>query len=112
MVFNQILGTREALYDLRKMSWIGRVNADTHVFVTTGTSPIRTVQDMKAAKRTIVLAQTGKGSDDFFLSYMAFKALGIPIRNVVGFQSAPEAIMGVCGAKKTDSWIPTAPWRS
>jgi tripartite-type tricarboxylate transporter receptor subunit TctC len=95
MVFNQILGTREALFDLTKMSWVGRINADTHVLVATSKSPFKTVQDLKAAKRNIVLAQTGKGSDDFFLSYMAFKALGIPLRNVVGFQGAPEAIMGV-----------------
>jgi len=100
MVFNQILGTREALFDLNKMSWIGRVNADTHVLVVSNASPIRTVQDLKNAKRTIVMAQTGKGSDDFFLSYMAFKALGIPLRNVVGFQSAPEAIMGVLRAEE------------
>jgi tripartite-type tricarboxylate transporter receptor subunit TctC len=95
MVFNQILGTREALYDLTKMSWIGRVNADTHVLVVANSSPIKTVQDLKALKRPVALSQTGKGSDDFFLSYMAFKALGLPIKNVVGFQSAPEAIMGV-----------------
>jgi tripartite-type tricarboxylate transporter receptor subunit TctC len=95
MVFSQILGVNEALYDLRKMSWIGRVNADTHVLVVATKSPVRTVQDLKNAKRVIVLAQTGKGSDDFFLSYMAFKALGVPLRNVVGFQGAPEAILGV-----------------
>jgi tripartite-type tricarboxylate transporter receptor subunit TctC len=95
MVFNQIMGAKEALYDLSKMSWIGRVNADTHVLVVSSKSPIKSVQDLKAAKRTIVMAQTGKGSDDFYLSYMAFKALGVPIRNVVGFQGAPEAILGV-----------------
>lgn len=95
MVLNQILGAKEALYDLNKMSWVGRVYADTHVLVVPSKSPFRTVQDLKAAKRTIVMAQTGKGSDDFFLTYLAFRALGIPYRNIVGFQSAPEAIMAV-----------------
>ena len=95
MVLNQVLGAKEALYDLNKMAWVGRVYADTHVLVVSSKSPVLTAQDLKAAKRTIVMAQTGKGSDDFFLSYLAFKALGIPFRNIIGFQGAPEAIMAV-----------------
>lgn len=95
MVLNQILGAKEALYDLNKMAWIGRVYADTHVLVVSSKSPIRTVQDLKAAKRPIVMAQTGKGSDDFFLTYLAFKALRIPFRNILGFQGAPEATLAV-----------------
>lgn len=95
MVLNQILGAKEALYDLNKMGWVGRVYADTHVLAVPSKSPFRTAQDLKNAKRTIVMAQTGKGSDDFFLTYLAFKALGIPHRNIIGFQGAPEAIMAV-----------------
>ena len=95
MVLNQILGAKEALYDLNKMSWVGRVYADTHVLAVPGKSPFKTAQDLKAAKRTIVIAQTGKGSDDFFLTYLAFRALGIPFRNIIGFQSSAEAIMAV-----------------
>jgi len=68
---------------------------DTHVLAVPSKSPFRTAQDLKNAKRTIVMAQTGKGSDDFFLTYLAFKALGIPHRNIIGFQGAPEAIMAV-----------------
>ncbi len=95
MVLNQILGAKEVLYDLNKMGWVGRVYADTHVLAVPGKSPFRTAQDLKNAKRAIVMAQTGKGSDDFFLTYLAFKALGIPHRNIIGFQGAPEAIMAV-----------------
>ena len=95
MVLNQILGAKEALYDLNKMGWIGRVYADTHVLAVSGKSPFRTAQDLKGAKRTIVMAQTGKGSDDYFLTYLAFKALNIPFRNIIGFQGSAEAIMAV-----------------
>jgi tripartite-type tricarboxylate transporter receptor subunit TctC len=95
MVLNQILGAPEALYDLNKMGWVGRVYADTHILAVPSKSPFRTVQDIKNAKRTIVMAQTGKGSDDFFLTYLSFKSLGIPYRNVLGFQGSAEAIMAV-----------------
>lgn len=95
MVLNQILGAPEALYDLNKMGWVGRVYADTHILAVPSKSPFRTVQDIKNAKRTIVMAQTGKGSDDFFLTFLAFRALGIPYRNVLGFQGSAEAIMAV-----------------
>jgi tripartite-type tricarboxylate transporter receptor subunit TctC len=95
MVLNQILGAPEALYDLNKMGWVGRVYADTHILAVPSKSALRTVQDFKNAKRTIVMAQTGKGSDDFFLTFLAFRALGIPYRNVIGFQGSAEAIMAV-----------------
>jgi tripartite-type tricarboxylate transporter receptor subunit TctC len=95
MVLNQILGAQEVLYDLNKMGWVGRVYADTHILAVPSKSPFRAVQDLKNAKRPLVMAQTGKGSDDFFLTFLSFKALGIPYRNVIGFQGSAEAIMAV-----------------
>lgn len=95
MVLNQILGAKEALYDLNKMRWLGRVYADTHVLAVRKDSPFRSVADLKAAKRPVVMAQTGKGSDDYFLTYLAFKALNVPYRDVIGFKGSSEAIMAV-----------------
>lgn len=91
MAFNQIVGTAGVEFDLAQMLWLCRASADPRAVVVGGKTAFRTVEDMKKAGRTIVFSATGVGSDDYYGSYVIFKALGIPFRNVTGFPGAAEA---------------------
>lgn len=91
MALNQIVGTAGVEFDLGRMVWLCRVSADPRAVLVSGKTPFRTVEDMRKAGRTIVFSATGVGSDDYYGSYVIFKALGIPLRNVTGFPGAAEA---------------------
>ncbi len=95
MTFNQLLGGTEVRYDLANMSWVGRLTAEVHVIGVGAKTPFRSVQDLQKAGRTIVFSATGVGSDDYFGSIIAANAMGISLRNVVGFEGSSEANMAV-----------------
>lgn len=91
MALNQIVGTDGVQFDLAEMEWLARATADPRAVLVNTKTGFDTVDDMKNVGRTIVFSATGVGSDDYYGSYIIFKSLGIPLRNVTGFPGSAEA---------------------
>lgn len=93
VAFNQALGSPDVKYDVTQFSWIGRVTAEPHVIKVGGKSPFKSVEDLRKAGRPIVFSSQGVGDDDHFGQVIVFKALGIPLKNVLGFPGSTEATL-------------------
>lgn len=95
MVFNQVLDTPGVYFDLTKFSWLGRVAAEPHLMVVGSQTPYYNIYDIPKANKELVMAQTGKGSDDYLAAGIIAVALGYPLRQIVGYEGATEANLAV-----------------
>jgi tripartite-type tricarboxylate transporter receptor subunit TctC len=90
MIFNQVMETQGVKYDLSKIEWLGRSDAEPHIICVGKQSPFRSIRDLMEAKRTVVFSATGKGSDDYLAVAVIADALGFKLRQVVGFGGTSE----------------------
>ncbi|MDF1592304.1 MAG: tripartite tricarboxylate transporter substrate-binding protein [Desulfobacterales bacterium] len=90
MIFNQVMETPGVKYDLGKIEWLGRSDAEPHIIAVGKKSPFRSIKDLMEANRTVVFSATGKGSDDFLAAAVIADALGFKLRQVVGFGGTSE----------------------
>lgn len=95
MAFAAAAGSEGVQYDLGKVSWIGRVHADPRVVVVSAKGSIKTVADLKKLNRPVLAAATGVGSDDYYMSLVLLKALGIPFKMATGYTGSSEADLGL-----------------
>lgn len=93
VVFNQALESPDVKYDVTQFSWLGRVTSEPHVIKVGGKSPFKSVDDLRKAGRPIVFSSQGVGDDDHFGQVIVFNALGIPLKNILGFPGATEATL-------------------
>ena len=93
-VLNELAEVRGLRYESAKFTWLGRLVASPYVMVSSSKSPFKTVDDMKAAKREMVIAGVGR---DF--SSMAARAMcdvfDIPYRTVMGYGGSGEMILAI-----------------
>jgi len=95
MIFNQVMGTPAAKFDLTQMAWLGRIAYEPHVIVVGPKSPFKTIDDVRKAGRTVVFSATGLGSDDFLGAAVIAEALGFQLKQVVGFETSTECNLAV-----------------
>ena len=95
MVFNQVGGSEGVKFDLEKFSWLARVTSESHVLAMNSQGEIKSVEDLKNTGKTIKIALTGVGSDDYFGAIVLFNALGIPMNPIPGYGGQAEASLAV-----------------
>lgn len=94
LTYAQIVERRGVKYDLRKMSWIGKADADPRVIFMSAKSPYRTFEDMRNSKRPIQFGTSGVGSGAYNEAYMIAHTFGVPIKVLPGY-SGGERVMGM-----------------
>jgi tripartite-type tricarboxylate transporter receptor subunit TctC len=91
----QLVGRKEAQFDLRKFHWIGSASRDSIIFYMRADTPFKTVGDIIKAKQPPSCGGSGTTSSDYLVAKILDLALGATINPVLGYQGGAEADLAV-----------------
>lgn len=88
---------KPAEYDLRKMSWIGRIEAQHYVLLSSGSSDIESIEDLKNQDE-ITFTSTGYGSTILATTQIVASALGLQEKNPIflaGYSGTSDSLVAL-----------------
>jgi len=85
VIYDQLIHRQGVLFDLSKMSWIGKAADDTRVLMISATSPYKSFDDVVKAKTPIKFAAAGVGSAAYNDARILADALHLNVDIVPGF---------------------------
>jgi tripartite-type tricarboxylate transporter receptor subunit TctC len=97
-VFTVAAGNVAVQYDLTKFTWLARASAEGRVIVAGVDDPVKSANDMMTLGnqgRPFRMGFSGIGSDDYYIAFMVFDALGIPMAAMPGYAGLADSILGV-----------------
>lgn len=94
LVYSQILQKNGVRFDLGKMSWIGKADADVRVLSAAATSEYKTFEDVLNTKREIKFSASGVGAGSYNDAFLTATAFGIPFRIIPGY-SGGDTVLGL-----------------
>ena len=92
-VIEPLIGARNPGYDMSKFTWIGAVSKDVGVCLSYGTTPFRTVEDLR--DKQMIVAGTGAGSDSDTYPVILNEVLKTKIKLITGYLGTKETIMAI-----------------
>jgi tripartite-type tricarboxylate transporter receptor subunit TctC len=93
---DNLIGRKEAQFDIRKFNWIGSPVREPMIFYMRTDAPYKTIQDVKNAKEPPKCGSTGTVSSDFTLSRMLEETLPpLKINTVLGYPGGAEIDIAV-----------------
>lgn len=95
LIFAAVTGVPGIKYDITKFSWIGRVYSEPRVLAVSAKTGVNSIDELRNLKRPIKLSTTGVGADDYYISIVVFKALGIPLHLATGYEGSQEANLAI-----------------
>ena len=91
----QLVGRKEAQFDLRKFHWIGSASQDSIIFYMRADTGYKTVGDIIKAKEPPSCGGSGTTSSDYLVARLLGLAPGAKINPVLGYQGGSEADLAV-----------------
>jgi len=91
----QLIGRKEAQFDLRKFHWLGSAAQDSIMFYMRADTPIKTVGDIVKAKQPPSCGGSGTTSSDYIVAKILELTLGAKINSVSGYQGGSDADLAV-----------------
>lgn len=91
----QLVGRKEALFDLRKFHWIGSASQDSILFYMRADTPFKTVGDIIKSKQPPSCGGSGTTSSDYIVGKILELSLGAKINPVLGYPGGAEADLAV-----------------
>lgn len=91
----QLVGRKEAQFDLRKFHWIGSASQDSIIFYMRADTPFKTVGDIIKAKQPPSCGGSGTTSSDYLVAKILDLALSAKINPVLGYPGGAEADLAV-----------------
>jgi tripartite-type tricarboxylate transporter receptor subunit TctC len=86
-IYQQLLQFEGVQFDLRQLSWIGKAGDDPRLFIVSKKSGFRSFDDLRKAKRPLLLGTGSYGSAGFNDAVLLAYALGLPVRFVFGLST-------------------------
>jgi tripartite-type tricarboxylate transporter receptor subunit TctC len=87
LIYAQLLGREGLAGDLRGLSWIGKAGIESRVFTVSSKSGFRSLEDVRRAKRPLLLATNGMGNQSYYDARLLAHALGLQVKFVFGLAS-------------------------
>ncbi|MEX2496487.1 MAG: tripartite tricarboxylate transporter substrate-binding protein, partial [Woeseia sp.] len=106
-VLPDILG-ESVSYDLRKMSWIGRLEAQNYVLLVAATSDIRSIEDLQQEEEILFLS-TGYGSTVLAACQIVANQIGVMEKNPIFLAGYPGMADSLVGLIRGDGNVALAP---
>jgi tripartite-type tricarboxylate transporter receptor subunit TctC len=94
-VLAPIISAADTKYDLRKFTWIGSSASSNFVMWMRKGSNIKSLDDMKKAGRTVVIAGSGSTTANSIIPEVLAKYENIPIKVVRGYPGIADAVLAV-----------------
>ena len=84
LIYAQLLERKGFHARLDRMSWVGKAGGEPRVLVTSTQSGFKSIEDVKRARRPLLVAAGGVGTEGYIEGTMLASALGLPTRVVLG----------------------------
>ena len=91
----QLVGRKEAQFDLRKFHWVGSASQDSIIFYMRADTPFKTIGDIIKAKQPPSCGGSGTTSSDYLVAKILDLALGAKVNPVLGYPGGAEADLAV-----------------
>jgi tripartite-type tricarboxylate transporter receptor subunit TctC len=91
----QLIGRREAQFDLRKFHWIGSASQDSIIMYMRADTGLKTVADIVKAKQPPSCGGSGTTSSDYIIARILELTVGAKINSVSGYQGGSDADLAV-----------------
>ncbi len=82
-------------FDLRRFSWVGRYLASTPTFTVGTNSAVRSVEDLKKAKKPVWVGMTGRTAGGAMMTFLAAEAMGFPFQFLSGYAGSAESVTAI-----------------
>ncbi len=92
-VIEPLIGARNPGYDMSKFTWVGAVSKDVGVCLSYGTTPFKTIEDLR--NKEMIVAGTGAGSDSDTYPIILNEVLKTKIKLITGYLGTKETIMAI-----------------
>jgi tripartite-type tricarboxylate transporter receptor subunit TctC len=94
-VLAPIISAADTKYDLRKFTWIGSSASSNLILYMRRQSNIRSFDDLKKAKREIIISGSGSTTSNSIIPEVLAKYEGLPIKVVRGYPGIADAVLAV-----------------
>jgi len=94
-VLAPIISAADTKYDLRKFTWIGSSASSNLVLYVRRQSNIKSFDDLRKAKREIIIAGSGSTTSNSIIPEVLAKYEGLPIKVVRGYPGIADAVLAV-----------------
>jgi tripartite-type tricarboxylate transporter receptor subunit TctC len=91
----QLIGRREAQFDLRKYHWLGSAAQESIMFYMRADTPYKSVGEIIRAKQPPSCGGSGTTSSDYIVAKILELAVGAKINSVSGYQGGSDADLAV-----------------
>ena len=91
----QLVGRKEAQFDLRKYHWLGSASQDSIMFYMRADTGIKSVADIVKAKQPPSCGGSGTTSSDYIIARILELTLGAKINSVSGYRGGSDADLAV-----------------
>jgi len=92
---NQLAGSPEVKFDLRKFNWIGAAEKDDMMMFARADAPFKSIDDVIRAKEPPRCGSTGVGSSDYVMSRILEETVGAKFNNVLGYPGSSEIALAL-----------------
>ena len=92
-LFEPLFGTKEALYDPTKFSWLGSPSTETALLAVWHDAPVATYQDVR--KQEIKVGSTGANSNTSLWARILTETLGLKLKTVVGYRGQNDILLAM-----------------
>ena len=91
----QLIGRREARFDLKKFYWLGSASQDSIMFYMRADTGLKSVGDIVKAKQPPSCGGSGTTSSDYIIARILELTVGAKIHSVSGYQGGSDADLAV-----------------
>jgi len=91
----QLVGRREAQFDLRKFHWLGSAAQESIMFYMRADTPYKSIGEIIRAKQPPSCGGSGTTSSDYIVAKILELAVGAKINSVSGYQGGSDADLAV-----------------
>jgi tripartite-type tricarboxylate transporter receptor subunit TctC len=95
MYLDQLVGRKEAQYDVRKFNWIGSPERSDVLLYMRSDAPYKSIEDMRKASTPPKCGSTGTAGTDYILARLLNDTLGVNIETVLGYPGGSEIDLAV-----------------
>jgi tripartite-type tricarboxylate transporter receptor subunit TctC len=92
-ILEPLIGARNPGYDMSSFTWLGAMTKDIGLCLAWGTTPFKTIEDVK--RQQMVVAGTGAGSDTDTWPVVLNDVLGTKFKLVTGYLGSQETILAI-----------------
>lgn len=118
LFFNQLIGSKEVLFDWNKFVWIGSPEQTQRIIYIRGDSPFKTIDDMRGAAEAPRCGATALGTVGHYFPRLVEEALGVKFNLVLGYPGAAEIDLAIqknevhCRAGSLEGYFGSEPSKS